>query len=88
MDEATCQKFGLLPHIGTSISKDIKISLFYIVDYVSQKGWSIEEEIFCDATSYYQDNRNFLKETDCGDFKISVATTIQWILFIYLFYDI
>ena len=58
LNEMSCQAFYNLSDIETKISKDIKMSLLYILGHVTRKNCSTEEEIF-DNTSFYLKELNF-----------------------------
>ena len=83
-----CQTFDHLANLETSIPKDIKVSLYYIAGYVMEKDCPCEEEIFNDTTFYYQEYGDFLKEIEHSDLKIPPDTTVEWVFFSFIMFNV
>ena len=72
----------ILPGFETSIS--LKRDFFY--ETWKYRSW--EREIFNKKAFYYWTDRDFLKEIDGGDFKLSLDTTVYLVFFDFMIFNV
>ena len=82
LDESACEIFDTLPDLETSLSKDVKMSLFYIAGYVTRKDGPLsDEDLLNDTGFYYREYGDFVKKLDRGSLNIPLDNTVQWVFF-------
>ena len=88
LDESACEIFDTLPDLEMSLSKDVKMSLFYIAGYVTRKDGPLsDEDLLNDTGFYYREYGDFVKKLDRGSLNIPLDNTVQWVFFCFIMFN-